>query len=195
MIQAGGESRRMGKDKALMPFLGETLIERVISRVAPLGDEVLITTNNPQDYQAFKFPLYRDILPGKGALGGLYTALSVASYPIVIVVACDMPFVNVDILAESLEMLQSSEVDVVIPQTPKGYEPFHAVYCRETCLPAIQSALQSGEQRLISWFSKVNITPMPESELLLHDPQRIAFRNLNTKEDFLKAEELAREIG
>ena len=92
----------MGKDKALMPFLGATLIERVISRVAPLGDEVLITTNNPQDYLDFKFPLYRDILPGTGALGGLYTALSVASYPIVIVVACDMTFVNVDILEESL---------------------------------------------------------------------------------------------
>jgi molybdopterin-guanine dinucleotide biosynthesis protein A len=92
-------------------------------------------------------------------------------------------------------MLQSSEVDVVIPQTPKGYEPFHAVYRRETCLPAIQSALQSGEQRLISWFPKVKIAPIPESILQLHDPQGIAFRNLNTKEDFLNAEELARNIG
>ena len=185
----------MGKDKALMPFLGETLIERVINRVAPLGDELLITTNKPQDYQDFNFPLYRDILPGTGALGGLYTALSVASYPIVIVVACDMPFVNVDILAEALDMLQSIEVDVVIPQTPKGYEPFHAVYRRETCLPAIQSALQSGERRLISWFPKVKIAPVPESMFQMHDPQEIALRNLNTREDFLNAEELARDIG
>ncbi len=194
-IQAGGESRRMGQDKALLPFLGATLIERVINRVAPLGDELLITTNQPQEYKDFKYPLFRDILPGTGALGGLFTALSVARFPIVIVVACDMPFVNVDILRESIKKLQSSKVDVVIPKTTKGYEPFHAVYRRETCLPAIQSTLGSGERRLISWFSKVNITPIPESELLLHDPQRIAFRNLNTREDFLKAEELAREIG
>ena len=193
-IQAGGESRRMGQDKALLPFLGTTLVERVISRVAPLGDELLITTNNPQEYLDFKFPLFRDLLPGKGALGGLYTALSVARFPIVIVVACDMPFVNTDILAQAIEKLQANDVDVVIPQTEKGYEPFHAVYRRETCLSAVQSALQSGEKRLISWFPKVKVTPITESELDQYDPQRIAFRNLNTREDFLNAEVLAQEL-
>jgi len=193
-IQAGGESRRMGQDKALLPFLGTTLVERVISRVAPLGDELLITTNNPQEYLDFKFPIFRDLLPGKGALGGLYTALSVARFPIVIVVACDMPFVNTDILAQAIEKLQANDVDVVIPQTEKGYEPFHAVYRRETCLSAVQSALQSGEKRLISWFPKVKVTPITESELDQYDPQRIAFRNLNTREDFLNAEVLAQEL-
>jgi len=184
----------MGQDKALLPFLGTTLVERVISRVAPLGDELLITTNNPQEYLDFKFPLFRDLLPGKGALGGLYTALSVARFPIVIVVACDMPFVNTDILAQAIEKLQANDVDVVIPQTEKGYEPFHAVYRRETCLSAVQSALQSGEKRLISWFPKVKVTPITESELDQYDPQRIAFRNLNTREDFLNAEVLAQEL-
>ena len=193
-IQAGGESRRMGQDKALLPFLGTTLVERVISRVAPLGDELLITTNNPQEYLDFKFPIFRDLLPGKGALGGLYTALSVARFPIVIVVACDMPFVNTDILAQAIEKLQANDVDVVIPQTEKGYEPFHAVYRRESCLSAVQSALQSGEKRLISWFPKVKVTPITESELDQYDPQRIAFRNLNTREDFLNAEVLAQEL-
>jgi molybdopterin-guanine dinucleotide biosynthesis protein A len=193
-IQAGGESRRMGQDKALLPFLETTLVERVISRVAPLGDELLITTNNPQEYLDFKFPIFRDLLPGKGALGGLYTALSVARFPIVIVVACDMPFVNTDILAQAIEKLQANDVDVVIPQTEKGYEPFHAVYRRETCLSAVQSALQSGEKRLISWFPKVKVTPITESELDQYDPQRIAFRNLNTREDFLNAEVLAQEL-
>ena len=193
-IQAGGESRRMGQDKALLPFLGTTLVERVISRVAPLGDELLITTNNPQEYLDFKFPIFRDLLPGKGALGGLYTALSVARFPIVIVVACDMPFVNADILAQAIEKLQANDVDVVIPQTEKGYEPFHAVYRRETCLSAVQSALHSGERRLISWFPKVKVTPISETELYQYDPQRIAFRNLNTREDFLNAEVLAQEL-
>ena len=193
-IQAGGESRRMGQDKALLPFLGTTLVERVISRVAPLGDELLITTNNPQEYLDFKFPIFRDLLPGKGALGGLYTALSVARFPIVIVVACDMPFVNTDILAQAIEKLQANDVDVVIPKTEKGYEPFHAVYRRESCLSAVQSALQSGEKRLISWFPKVKVTPITESELDQYDPQRIAFRNLNTREDFLNAEVLAQEL-
>jgi len=185
----------MGQDKALLPFLGKPLIARVIHRVASLGDELLITTNNPEDYLIFKVPLYRDVLPENGALGGLYTALSVSRFPIVIVVACDMPFVCAEILSMSIDMLQANNADVVIPKTENGYEPFHAVYRREICLPAIKSAIESGEKRLISWFSEANILPIHESELLVHDSQRIAFINLNTKQDFIHAEVLAREHG
>lgn len=184
----------MGRDKALLPFNGKPLIERVINRVASLGNELVITTNKPRDYIKFGFPLYEDILPGYGALGGMYTALSVSRFPVVIVVACDMPFVSAGILAMSIEMLQADNADVVIPRTENGYEPFHAVYRRETCLPAIMRAIQSGEKRLISWFPNVSISTIPVPELLHHDPQRIAFMNLNTKEDFTNAEELAREV-
>jgi molybdopterin-guanine dinucleotide biosynthesis protein A len=190
-IQAGGESHRMGQDKALLPFLGTPLIKRVIDRVAPLGEELFITTNNPRDYSQFEVPLYQDILPGKGALGGLYTALSVSRFPVVVVVACDMPFVNVEILNTSIQMLHKSNSDAVIPETSRGYEPFHAVYRRETCLPAINNAIQAGEKRLISWFPEVKITPFPESELQLYDAQGIAFLNLNTREEFARAEKLA----
>lgn len=193
-IQAGGESSRMGRDKALLPFLGKPLIERVINRVASLGDELIITTNRPGDYMKFGFPLYGDILPGYGALGGLYTALSVCRFPVVIVVACDMPFVSAEIMTMSIEMLQGGNADVVIPRTKNGYEPFHAVYRRETCLPAIKSAIQSGEKRLISWFPSVKISQIPVSDLLDHDPRRIAFMNLNTTEEFINAESLAREV-
>lgn len=192
-IQAGGQSRRMGQDKALLPFLGRPLIERVIQRVASLGDELIITTNNPEEYLEFNIPLHTDLLPGQGALGGLYTALSVCQFPIVIVVACDMPFVNTGILAASVKMLHLSEADVVIPHTEEGYEPFHAVYRRETCLPAVEDAINSGEKRLISWFSAVKITPFSKDELLTYDPQGIAFMNLNNREEFTLAESLARE--
>jgi molybdopterin-guanine dinucleotide biosynthesis protein A len=194
-IQAGGESRRMGEEKALLPFLGTTLIQRVINRVETLGDELLITTNRPQVYQKFNLPLFEDLLPGHGALGGLYTALSAATYPVVIVVACDMPFVNADILSLAIRELDSNEVDVVIPETTKGYEPFHAVYHRENCLPVIRRALDAGERKLISWFPEVKIRVIPDSVLKLYDPQQIAFINLNTREEFLKAEQLAREVG
>jgi molybdopterin-guanine dinucleotide biosynthesis protein A len=194
-IQAGGESRRMGEEKALLPFHGTTLIQRVIDRVKPLGDELFITTNRPWSYQKLNLPLYEDLLPGHGALGGLYTALSVARFPEVIVVACDMPFVNAQILALAIRELESYQVDVVIPETPKGYEPFHAVYRRENCMPAIRGALDAGERRLISWFPDVKIKTIPVSILRQYDPQQIAFNNLNTKDEFLKAEELAREIG
>ena len=184
----------MGQDKALLPFLGEPLIKRVINRVGPLADELLITTNTPEGYKDFNVPLFKDIQLGIGALGGLYTALSVCRYPFVIVVSCDMPFVNSDILEMSFDILQANNADVVIPKTQNGFEPFHAVYRRETCLPAIISAIQNGEKRLISWFSKVNILAIHESQLLIHDPQRIAFMNLNTRQDFENTELLAKEL-
>ena len=182
----------MGQDKALLPFLGKPLIQRVINRVASLGDELIITTNTPENYQLFKVPLFQDLLPGYGALGGLYTALSVCHYPFVYVVACDMPFVNTGILVRSFEVLEAENADAVIPKTAHGFEPFHAVYRRNACLPAIKDALQSGEKRLISWFSQVSVVAFPESELRLHDPQGLAFMNLNTREDFENAEQLAR---
>ena len=194
-IQAGGESRRMGYDKALMPFLGRTLLDRVLQRVSGLGDEIFITTNNPSNYHEFGIPLYRDVQPGKGALGGLLTALSSAQNPFLIVVACDMPFVNPDLLALALDHLQSLKVDVVIPQSKKGYEPFHAAYRREACLPAVQSALDSGERRLISWFSAVDVFPIGEDVLLKYDPRQVAFWNVNTETDLQRAEKYAQEFG
>ena len=90
-VQAGGESSRMGQDKALMPFLGRPLIQRVTDRLAPIADEVIVTTNHPEDYRFLGLPLFPDLKPGRGALGGLYTALSSATCESVAVVACDMP--------------------------------------------------------------------------------------------------------
>jgi molybdopterin-guanine dinucleotide biosynthesis protein A len=89
----------MGQDKALIPFLGQPLIQRVKERVAKIADEVLVTTNNPEAFGFLQVRLVKDVIPGMGALGGLYTALYAASHPLVAVVACDMPFVNPLILS------------------------------------------------------------------------------------------------
>ena len=90
-IQAGGQSSRMGEDKALKPFLGRPLIQRVIERLSPVADELIVTTNRPDDYRFLRLALRADLKPGRGALGGLYTAIASAAHPIVAVVACDMP--------------------------------------------------------------------------------------------------------
>jgi molybdopterin-guanine dinucleotide biosynthesis protein A len=194
-VQAGGESHRMGEDKALLPFLGESMLARVMKRVNPLGDELFVTTNHPERFLDFGVPMIQDELPGKGALGGLLTALSAAQFSTVIVVACDMPFVNPEILADASDQLHAQQVDVVIPLTEKGYEPLHAVYRRETCLPAVRAALEAGERRLISWFPSVKVIQIDKHDLIKFDPARIAFWNVNTPEDLHKAEELALELG
>jgi molybdopterin-guanine dinucleotide biosynthesis protein A len=192
-IQAGGESLRMGQEKGLLLLGGEPLIQRVIARVAPLADEILITTNKLADYQFLGLPLFPDLLPGTGALGGLYTALSAASEPILAVVACDMPFVSPTILELARDRLVESGADVAIPYTAEGYEPFHAVYRRESCLPVVEGALHLGERRLISWFSGVSVVTLEEAQVKTYDPEGLAFWNLNTPEEFEQAERLIQQ--
>lgn len=191
VIQAGGESRRMGRDKALIPFLGRPLIERVIARVSYLADEILVTTNRPQDYQFLSLPLFRDVIPDRGALGGLYTALHAASQPLVAVVACDMPFVQPELLAYERDLLLNSMIDAVIPKTEGGTEPFHAIYRRDSCLPQILIALQAEKWRVDSWFSRVHIRFLNQEEIFQFDPRGLAFNNVNTPEELAEAERIA----
>lgn len=191
VIQAGGESRRMGRDKALLPFLGKPLIERVIGRVSTLADELVVTTNKPEKYAFLDIPLFTDLIPGRGALGGLYTALSIASYPLVAVVACDMPFASAELLAWERDQVLEDGFDAAIPVTPSGSEPFHAVYRREACLPAILGALQSNQWRVDSWYSQVKIRFLAMEEMKSFDSHRLAFRNVNTPEDLAHAEQIA----
>ena len=193
VIQAGGESRRMGEDKALRTFLGRPLIERVIDRVQPLADELLVTTNTPEKYEFLRLPLIPDLIPGRGALGGLYTAIQQAQHDLVAIVACDMPFVSLNLLAAQCNRLTEPTIDAVIPRTPDGTEPFHAVYRRATCLPAIKTAIEADKWRVDAWFSKVKIHWISPQETALYDPQQLAYWNVNTPEEFKRAEKIAQE--
>jgi len=191
VIQAGGQSVRMGENKALKPFLGRPLVQRVVERLAPFADELLLTTNQPEDFAFLKLPLFTDIKPGRGPLGGLYTALVSAKYPFVAVVACDMPFASAPLLVAAAGFLNQDEADVVIAEAAEGFEPLHAVYRRETCIPAIESAIDADQWRMISWFPRVKLRRLTPDELRHYDPQGLAFWNVNTPDEFSQAEQRA----
>ena len=190
-IQAGGQSTRMGEDKALKPFLGRPLIQRVVERLAPIADEVIVTTNRPDDYRFLDLRLVSDLKPGRGALGGLYTAIASASRPMVAVVACDMPFASPALLRMASRILVEEEVDVVIPRSEEGYEPLHAIYRRDTCRPAIEAAIDAHQWKVIAWFPQVKVRVLTLAEIQTYDPSGLAFWNVNTPEEFSKAETLA----
>ena len=181
----------MGQDKALLPFLGQPLIVRVLERLRPLADEVIVTTNNPHSYQFLGLPLYPDLQPGRGALGGLYTALSAASQPLVAVVACDMPFASAPLFSAMCAALLSSQADLALPVTEGGSEPFHAVYRRATCLPLILQALQAGKWRVDSWFDQARLLPLAPDEVQRYDPLGLCFWNVNTPAELKTAQQLA----
>ena len=196
VIQAGGESRRMGRSKATVPFAGRPLICRLVERLAPVSDDLVITTNEP-DNLAFlhaEFPQYRiqlvcDAFDYRGALPGLYTAMQAARNPYVAVVACDMVFASGSlVVAEALAMNESG-ADVVVPVNKHGYEPFHALYRRMACLPAVRRALDRGEKRAQAFFDDVKVLEFPQSKVLEAEPMGGCFINANTPDELHALEE------
>lgn len=177
-----------------MPFLDRPLIQYMVERLSFLADEVIVTTNQPEAYTFLNLRLIPDLRPGRGALGGLYTALASASHPLVAVVACDMPFASRGIFQHACRKLAESNADVVIPSSADGLEPLHAVYCRTTCLPLVEAALDAGQWKMISWFDQASVYIMTSEDVSRYDPQGLAFWNLNTPDEFKLAEEKARSL-
>ena len=193
VIQAGGQSSRMGEDKALKPFLGRPLIQRVMDRLSPIADEMIVTTNRPDDYSFLGLRLFPDLKPDRGALGGLYTAIASAKHDQVAVVACDMPFASPMLIETMSRLLAEKEADVVIPKSNDYYEPLHAVYRRDTCLPAIESAINMDKWKVIAWFPQVKVHSFSHDDVHKYDPSGLAFWNVNTPEEFAEAEKIAQQ--
>jgi molybdopterin-guanine dinucleotide biosynthesis protein A len=190
-IQAGGESRRMGEDKALKLFLGEPLIARVVQRIRSLEVETMITASDRSKYLFLNLPVYEDIYPGKGALGGLYTALYYAKQPYIGLAACDMPFVSLQLFFTLLEIMIQKNLDVVIPTSPDGLEPLHGIYRRETCVKVVERMIHSGQMRMLSLLPEIKSGILEVEDVARIDPTFKAFINVNTPAEFVEAEKLA----
>jgi molybdopterin-guanine dinucleotide biosynthesis protein A len=103
-----------------------------------------------------------------------------------------MPFASPRLIEAMTRLLVQEEADVVIPKSEEGYEPFHAVYRRATCLPAIESAIRADQWKVIAWFPQVRVQVLNAQETKPLDPAGLAFWNVNTPEEFAEAERLAR---
>lgn len=196
VIQAGGESKRMGTPKALVSFCGLPLICRGLKRLGPYADELIITSNDLESLDFLcgevrygnSLRIYPDVLDIRGALSGLYSALYHASCTYVGVVACDMVFPSAPLLLAERDLLEEKGADVAIPITSHGYEPFHAVYRRKTCLPLIHAALLEGQTRATSWFDKVKVCEFTHDMVMQVDHRGGAFVNVNTPEELADME-------
>jgi molybdopterin-guanine dinucleotide biosynthesis protein A len=191
-IQAGGQSTRMGRDKALVKLHGKPLIEHVLEQVHDLGNDLLITTNSPKKLEYLGVRLVHDRIPGAGALYGLETALLAAEGDYALLVACDAPFISRRLLEYLIDL--RSLGDVIIPKKGDRYEPLQAVYNRTSCLPAVSQALQSGEKRMISFFPSIQVHTIDGRTIDRLDPAGISFFNINTPADLVEAEEILRRL-
>lgn len=190
VINAGGKSSRMGRDKGLLPFGEGTMLSYILDQIAGLGTEQIIISNQPEDYEQFGLPVYPDVIPEIGALGGVYSALHYSKNPYSLLLACDMPFVNLPLIEAMLAA--APNYDVVIPRLQlEGFaEPFRAVYAK-ACFPHIKKVIDQGKRRVISFFPAVSIRYIERAEILRVDPDELSFFNVNTPEDLEEAIRLA----
>ncbi|MFH0769610.1 MAG: molybdenum cofactor guanylyltransferase [Chloroflexota bacterium] len=193
IILAGGKNLRLGRNKALEVVGGKRLIERVVERLKPLSNRILIVTSEGQ----VDFPptcnaeVMVDLYPGKGPLGGIYTGLLASQSSYSIAVACDMPFLNTELLRYMVE--RASDSDVVIPRLDEGMvESLHAVYSRG-CLVSIRTQLELNQLGVHSLLSKVRVKYIEREECQKLDPQLLSFFNINCQADLDRANALARE--
>jgi molybdopterin-guanine dinucleotide biosynthesis protein A len=187
IILAGGASRRMGRNKALIALEGQPLVARVLHALRPVTDEVLVVANDPAPFAFLSLPVVPDSEPGHGPLMGLYSGMRAARGDLVVAVAVDMPFLTPEFLEHLVRL--SPGYDVVIPETDRLH-PLCAVYRRETCLPAIEEALARGQRRLIAFHADVQVRRVPEAALRSFSPDLRALINVNTPEELEKAREL-----
>lgn len=184
-IMAGGKSTRMGTNKAFIPFRDRPMIEHVIERVTDLGDELYIITNDHDPYRYLGLPSFGDIYLGHGPLGGLHSALYHASWDRLLVVACDMPWLNRDLLKYLITF--GGSADGIVPRWGRFPEPLHALYGK-TCLAPIEACLDAGDLKIVSFYSKVKIRFLEREEIGRFDPLGRSFANVNTPEDLVDAE-------
>jgi molybdopterin-guanine dinucleotide biosynthesis protein A len=179
-VLAGGRSSRMGRDKALLPYHGTTLLQHIAQAVAEAaGNAALI--GDPSLYSGRGYPVYPDKLPGCGPLGGIHTALTLSKTDWNLVVACDMPGISVAPLRTLLDQATKSQRDCVVAAGPNGApEPLCAVYHRR-CLPAVLRAIRDKRLKMRDFVAEV------DAEIMALDPAILA--NVNTPKEWAALEE------
>jgi len=183
IILAGGASRRMGQDKAVIQVGGVRLFDYVYAKLRDLFAEIIIVTNQLQYFREYQAKIFVDEIPGAGSLGGLYTGLKRARNDYCFCTACDMPFLKPELIIHLIE--KRFDYDVVIPITKEGLEPLHAVYSKR-CIVPMKRLLEKGEFKISGLLPHVHAGYCEEEEIKAIDPSLTSFINVNTKKDLVK---------
>ena len=188
VVLAGGESRRLGRNKALERIGDQTLIERVVGCIAPVSAEVIVVVASPPKATALPLPaevrVVSDRYPRCGSLGGIFTGLSASREPWILLVACDMPFLDPRLMRRLMAMRRG--VDAVVPCLNGRPEPLHALYSK-TCLEPMERMLQGGLLKIAPLFEMVRVRYVDERTIDRIDPHHRSFFNVNSPADVEEA--------
>ncbi len=186
-ILAGGQSRRMGRNKALISVAGKTILAHVVDELAPLSDDLFLVTNTPETYRTFNLPMVGDIIPNMAALGGIFTAISHAKHDWVFVVACDMPLLEARVINGMATHQQG--VDIVTPCLDGHPDALHTFY-NKRCLPAVKNQLSNRRLKVIEFFEKLRVCYLSKNDFRKYSVGFNFLMNINTPEDLARVEKI-----
>jgi molybdopterin-guanine dinucleotide biosynthesis protein A len=192
VVNAGGQSLRMGRAKALLPMpkSGKPLITHILDRLSPyISGQVIVVTNDAAVAEAVSglenVRILADDWREGGALGGLATGLAAAP-DWAMAVACDMPFVEPAIFAKLIDVARSApELDAVIPRVAGQAQSFHGLW-HHRALPSLVSRLEAGKLSVQGALGALNVAWMDERALTIN-ADTLAFYNVNTPADWQTA--------
>ncbi len=188
-VLVGGQSRRMGENKALLRLEpgGPTVIETVVQKLRAVAGDIMLAGCDPEPYAFLGLPHIPDVEPGIGALGGVHSALTTMTTPHVLIVACDMPFLNADLLRYMAA--QPRDYDALVPVFDRP-QPLHAIYAKMS-LPLIERSIQAGDLRGTGWLAQANVRAIDRETMRRYDPDLLSCFNMNTPADVAHARRIA----
>ncbi len=181
IVLAGGQSRRMGRDKALIRLGKETLLERAVSAARQAADRVVIVTDRSGRYRLPGVESCEDLLPDAGPVAGIAAGLAHLGPGAHIVLACDMPGLQPELL-RLLRSLHRAGLDAVVPWIDERPEPLCALY-DHSALSKLQAFLSGGGRAAHRALEQLRVRRAVESELRQADPGLLSFANWNTPAD------------
>jgi molybdopterin-guanine dinucleotide biosynthesis protein A len=179
VILAGGLGRRMGGvDKGLQLLDATPMVERVIARLAPQVDTLLVNANqNTERYEAFGYRVVADAIGGfAGPLAGLHRGLTEADHPLVVTAPCDSPFLPTDLVARLRVPVDAGRAVLTVARTGQQSHPVFAL-CRRDLLPHLTAFLDAGGRKIDLWYSTLAV------ETVSFDDVPQAFDNINTRHE------------
>ena len=183
IILAGGMNRRMdGRNKALLPMGDQSIVGRLIELLQNFFEQVILVTNRPLEFVAWKCMIVTDLLPARSSLTGIHAGLFYTRASHAFITACDMPFLKKEMIRLLMDNLESHQ-DVIVPVTREGFQPLCALYSKR-CLKIIEQQSAAGKMKISNLYSKLKIKKIPEESLRQIDPDLVSFFNINTQEDW-----------
>lgn len=189
VVLAGGRSSRMGQNKALLKLGEKNMIERIVDKLRPILEEIILVTDYPEEYPMLKDVVFvKDEIMSeeKNSLVGIYSGLLASKNKHVFVVPCDMPFLNQELIKYMINELK--EEDLLIPYIKGYYQPLHAIYGKK-CIKPIRGLLEKKQYKIINFFQDVNIKTVDEKVIMRFSRDMRCFLNINTYDTYSSIQE------